>query len=151
MGHMKNSKRYLNLYFYRTYFKARDFRGMKFSCQFNFAGFLGQFLNFVHFNFLFQPKYYILWHFNFTLWPKYHNSQHFNFAVVLKIKFLCMWHFSSSGIKSFFGHPYFRKVLRTSEKCLSGLKISSSSSFESTSGFTNLKTWELFSFENGHI
>ena len=40
----------------------------------------------------------------------------------------------------YFTYSEFKKVLKTSGKRLSGLEISSSSSSESTTGFTNLKT-----------
>ena len=42
---------------------------------------------------------------------------------------------------SFFTHHWFTKVLKTQEKLLSGSKILSALSSESTIGFTHSKTW----------
>ena len=72
------------------YFKKRNFPSIKFSRNFNFAGFLSIFGISRDFIFAGQPKYYILRYFNFAVWPKHYNSQHFTLVIVLKIKIMCM-------------------------------------------------------------
>ena len=57
----------------RKYFKARNFRGMRYLQHFNFAVFLNNF--------------WILRHCNFLVWPPYYHLWHFSFPVVLKIGF----------------------------------------------------------------
>lgn len=54
------------------YFKERNFCRMKFAWHFHFAWFFNNFLICWHFDFAFQPKYYISRHFKFAILPKYH-------------------------------------------------------------------------------
>ena len=128
---------------------------MKFSRHFNFAGFLNKFWISLHFKFAVKPKYYILRHFNFAVWPKYYNLRFFNFVVVLKIEFFkCVrfQHFRNfekstepkcklKYVFTFFYTPLIHKSIKNTRKTFFLVQISSSSSSESTTGFTNPNTW----------
>ena len=138
----------------KNHFKARNFHGMEFSRHFNFAGFFNNFWISQHFNFAFQSKYYISWHLYFAVSPEYYNLGHFSFTVMLIIEFFMCVSFQRlrnfgenmerkcnlKYIFIFFTHHWFTKVLKLPEKLISGSKISSSSSSESTTGFINPKT-----------
>ena len=85
-----HQKYFKSISYFKKYFNAWNFRGMKFSRHFNFAV-QPKFYNSWHFNFAVQPKFYNLRHFNFTVQPKFYISWHLKFAVVYRNEsFMCV-------------------------------------------------------------